>query len=172
MHGLAIQMRLFWKEGPLIVLGDFNSHPFDEALALRTALWATRDKAELEDERDPLPDGRVGIDFYHMGQRYQDSEALSTVQTLRPFRPLYNPMWRWLVERDTHPRGTYYRKHDDAIVTWQCIDQILVSADLARRVERVDILARIGTTTLIGADRVSMDATYGDHLPVELTLGQ
>jgi hypothetical protein len=92
------------------------------------------------------------------------------VRTFKKVKPLYNPMWRWLPEREAHPRGTYYRKHDDSVVTWQCLDQVLVSPDLASLIERVDILPRMNRATLIEADKVKMNEDYGDHLPVELTL--
>lgn len=168
---LSDEMRQFWTGGPLIVLGDFNAHPFDREIAMRTALWATRDKAELAHERDPVPvKDDFGMDIYHRGVTYPNRGALAGVSTFRKLKPLYNPMWRWLSERAAHPRGTYYRKHDDSVVTWQCLDQVLVSPDLADRIERVDILGRMDQVTLIEPDMVKMNDDYGDHLPVELTL--
>ncbi|HSN99824.1 MAG TPA: hypothetical protein VLS89_16120, partial [Candidatus Nanopelagicales bacterium] len=150
---------------------DFNAHPFDEEIALRTCLWATREKAELGDERDLIPPGfEPAMDVVHQGVRHAAQGSLGGVETLRRIKPLYNPMWRWLPERDGHPRGTYYRKHDDSVVTWQCTDQILVSPDLAPRIDRIDILDRMGAEVLVQPDRVMMNKSYGDHLPVELTL--
>ncbi|MDI3286495.1 endonuclease/exonuclease/phosphatase family protein [Polyangium sp. 15x6] len=167
---LSDQMRFFWSGGPLIVLGDFNAHPFDREIALRTMLWATRDRLELVEERDPIPREDAGMPIFHQGQTYASRDDLKTVKSFQKLKPLYNPMWRWLGERHAHPRGTYYRKHDDSIVTWQCLDQILVSPDLAERVERVDILDRLGPQLLIDPKRATMTDIYGDHLPVELTL--
>lgn len=168
---LSEDMRLFWNGGHLIVLGDFNAHPFDREIALRTSLWATRDKIELEDERDPIPERYdFGLDIFHRGETYASRDKLAAVKSFQKLRPLYNPMWRWLPERDAHPRGTYYRKDDDSVVTWQCLDQILVSPSLAGRIERIEILDRLGDEVLVEANRVRMNDEYGDHLPVELAL--
>jgi endonuclease/exonuclease/phosphatase family metal-dependent hydrolase len=168
---LSDEMRQFWTGGPLIMLGDFNAHPFDREIALRTTLWATRDAAELGDERDPVPaKDDFGMGIYHRGATYPSRDALAAVRTFQKLRPLYNPMWRWLPERAAHPRGTFYRKHDDSVVSWQCLDQVLVSPDLAGCIDRVDILARMNAATLIEADKVRMNDDYGDHLPVELAL--
>ncbi|WP_437279368.1 endonuclease/exonuclease/phosphatase family protein [Sorangium sp. So ce375] len=168
---LSDQMRLFWNGGPLVVLGDFNAHPFDREIALRTSLWATRDKIDLNDERDPIPArDDFGMDIFHQGERYASRADLAGVKSFQKLRPLYNPMWRWLPERGAHPRGTYYRKDDDSVVTWQCLDQILVSPDLASRIERLEILDRLGDEVLVEANRMTMNGEYGDHLPVELAL--
>lgn len=62
------------------------------------------------------------------------------------------------------------RKDDHSVVNWQCLDQILVSPDLAEQIDAVNILDRLGDTVLLAPERASMDDAYGDHLPVELTL--
>lgn len=48
--------------------------------------------------------------------------------------------------------------------------QILVSPCLANRIERVEILDRLGDEVLVESNRVKMNDEYGDHLPVELAL--
>jgi exonuclease III len=168
---LAEQLRMFWTQGPLILLGDFNAHPFDREIAMRTALWATRDKFELGDERDPIPgQPNLGMPIFHHGKTYKDRAALAKTKSFQTLRPLYNPMWRWLSEQAQHPHGTFYRKHDDAVVSWQCLDQIMVSPDLADRIARVTILERLLGEVLIEPNRAAMNGDYGDHLPVELEL--
>lgn len=168
---LAEQLRMFWAQGPLILLGDFNAHPFDREIAMRTALWATRDKFELGDERDPIPErDDFGLRIFHQGRSYKDRDALAKTKSFQKLRPLYNPMWRWLPEQEQHPRGTFYRKHDDAVVSWQCLDQIMVSPDLANRIARVTILDQLLGQMLVEPTRVTMSGDYGDHLPVELEL--
>ena len=168
---LAQELRMFWTQGPLILLGDFNAHPFDREIATRTALWATRDKCELDDERDPIPERQdFGMSIFHQGRPYKGRAALAKTKSFQKLRPLYNPMWRWLSEQDQHPRGTFYRKHDDSVVSWQCLDQIMVSPDLAERIVRVTILDRLLGQMLVEPNRVAISSDYGDHLPVELEL--
>jgi Endonuclease/Exonuclease/phosphatase family len=168
---LAREIHLFWDDGPLILLGDFNANPFHPELAERRFLWAIRDRGDLE-QGHPLVTQRLRVDHPVLsgGQRYGSLEEMQRGLGLRPRKPLFNPMWRWLSEQTKHPRGTFHYDGEDTIVPWNCLDHVIVSSHFVERL-RVRILTQIGGKQLIDAGRKSIRSRYGDHLPVEAVFG-
>ena len=91
--------------GPALMLGDFNAEPFAEEIAGRGRLGACRERLEVVEH----------------GFRGIGTPAL------------YNPTWALLGDSDNAlvPAGTYYYKDEGRGVQWQCIDQLMVSREIA-----------------------------------------
>lgn len=161
----------FWGHGPLLLLGDFNANPFHPELAERRFLWAIRDRDYLETSESlttrKLPDD---VPVIAGGRRYESLRARKQELGAPSRKPLFNPMWRFLSEQAKHPRGTYHYTGADALVPWNCLDHVIVSAHFVRQM-RVQILTWLGDRQLIDADRKSIRSQYGDHLPVEAVFG-
>ncbi len=169
IRDLAIEIRCFWQDGPLVVLGDFNANPFHMEIAGARYLWAVRDRSNLDRQRPPLRSRFNPLTpVIRDGKRFENLSAVEDALPgqLKPQRPLYNPMWRWLGEQEAHPKGTYRYDGDDAILEWNCLDQVLVSADFADRID-VRIMTRLHGESLIARDHKTPKAQFSDHLPVE-----
>lgn len=145
----------FWSElTPLIVAGDLNANPWHHEVTDRSGWFA----------------GRFGE---HPGERYRlEDENVYAV-------PLVNPMWR-LVAGGRAP-GTFHGDYDG--LRWHCLDQVLVSQDLATRplvpvirgwMSNRSLVDKAGKPLLVrvkkkdGGEEESY--TYSDHLPVEMIL--
>lgn len=139
----------FWTGDPLVVLGDLQSNPFDREITHRTGLHALRKK--------DFPDGELNIP-----------------QTNVPVKPLYNPMWPLLLDEAGGAKGTYHFRGATDLF-WHCIDQIIVSLDLAPHLGKPEILTALQDAARAGQDLVTAhglpnDKKYSDHLPVQMTV--
>ncbi|WP_437587563.1 hypothetical protein [Sorangium sp. So ce1000] len=147
----------FWSDpAPLIVAGDLNANPWHHEVTDRSGWFA----------------GRPGE---QPGERYRlEDEDVYAV-------PLVNPMWR-LVAGDRTP-GTFHDDHDG--LRWHCLDQVLVSRDLATRPLVPVIRGWLSNRSLVdeagkplrgrvtggdGDAAKKIDYIYSDHLPVEMIL--
>lgn len=143
-----------WSEpAPLIVAGDLNANPWHREVTDRSGWFA----------------GRPGE---QPGEQYQlEDEAVYAV-------PLVNPMWS-LVTGGRAP-GTFHGDHDG--LQWHCLDQVLVSRDLATRPLVPVIRGWMSSRSLVDKAGKPLqgpvmrdgerkrDYIYSDHLPVEMIL--
>lgn len=126
-----------------IVVGDFNSDPFDDALTNSDTLHAvmTRQIASKGSRR-------VGREVRHF---------------------LYNPMWSFLGDLSVGPPGGYYyRKAVSSCLFWHHFDQVLIRPGLIRAFDcsALRIVTSIGGTTLIKRTGVPNAHVGSDHLPI------
>ena len=125
-----------------IVIGDFNSDPFEAPLVAKDAFNAT-----LFDV----------INSHPVRRRYDEE-----------FRMMYNPVVHYLSE-ETKCYGSFYWGKGFSDLYWHCYDQALVSPSLADRVRDFRYLRAIDEESLLAG--VKPKATISDHLPLLLTIG-
>lgn len=131
-----------------VVVGDFNMNPYDPGLISSSAFHAT------------------------MTRRLAEQRSRRVVQGRPQRKAFFNPMWRFMTDRDGSPAGTYY--WDAAIPSnhyWYTLDHVLVRPELADKLNRVTILDHDGTDPLTVPGDGRPDALAGsDHLPVLVAL--
>jgi hypothetical protein len=126
-----------------LIVGDFNLHPYDDALVRRDGLRANRALESVRSERRGCENVR---------------------------RPLFNPTWS-LLGRVKPPYGSFYRKRPDNDGPWFVWDQALMSADLAVPCGRqVRLVERVGDAELCdgSAFRRPDEQVGSDHLPLRI----
>ena len=122
-----------------VIMGDFNSNPYDIELLQPSAFNAMLFKGILR-ARD---------------SRTWDGEDY-------PF--MYNPTVHWLSE-DTETYGSIYYSSDDGTgPVWNCFDQALVSPELMDSVKGYSYLKKIGDMDLIA--KWCPRREISDHLPL------
>jgi hypothetical protein len=132
--------------GPILLLGDLNTEPFDHQLD--AALPTSRSRDVVLRHRPRCADDLL----------------------------LYNPSWRWLGEREpwTSARrppslaGTYREKKGGRPSAWRTFDQVLVSAGLLGSSGwslREDALGVVPDEAVFDAAKSSLRDPF-DHLPI------
>ena len=125
-----------------VVLGDLNESPYDRPIVSKRQLWAIRDGRDLG-----------GKPYHDLGQP-----------------ALYNPMWRFLLERAEPPFGTYEKLCSaDSGVRWWLLDQIIVSKWFWEYVETLRVPVGFPEFPL-AIDGYPQRDVASDHLPVVATL--
>lgn len=125
-----------------VIIGDFNANPYDEELlgfeAFHSVLF--RDIIMEKEHR-----------------RYSDDTH----------RRLYNPILNFLSE---HPKmyGSFYDIHGSSTPIWHCLDQMLVSRDLAPLVTNMCYLRAIAQNSLM--NHSIPNDNISDHLPLLVRL--
>jgi hypothetical protein len=130
-----------------LVVGDFNAHPFESAIASVDGLHAL---------------GVKSIDA-------QASRKIRGIKTRVDF--FYNPMWRLYGRQAADEAGsathfwTNNRAHE---LAWHMIDQVVLRpAEAARFPEKeLQIITRVGGISLVDADGLPDAVTASDHLPL------
>lgn len=149
IHFLTDQLERIEGEAPgrLVLVGDLNMDPFDDAVVGGFGLHAlpTRREAAWQDGRIVL--GRASN------------------------RAFYNPMWRFLGQ-EPEPAGTFYRRGSVPVNHfWHALDQVLLRPALADKLVSINILARDGVEPLTHPERGWPDTDTGsDHLPILFTI--
>lgn len=121
----------------VIVVGDFNSNPFEETMVSLTGMHA-------------LPSKKI---------------KTRTVQGIKK-ETLYNPMWKFFGDFEDCP-GTYYNDNsDDVNYYWHIFDQILISENMIRvfKIDELEIIKKIKEINLIKNKKIDKDIS--DHLPI------
>ena len=140
MMGVVHGFETSYDIGKTIVIGDFNSNPYDEELLQPDAFNAVLFKGCLRSKTSRTWAG----DTYPC---------------------LYNPTIHWLSE-DTGNYGSFYYSSDDVGPMWNCFDQALVSPSLMDAVRGYRYLRKIGDTELIA--KIAPKKGISDHLPLLL----
>lgn len=126
-----------------LLVGDLNANPFDEFIVSSEGLHAVMSRQ-----------------IARKGSRPVDGEDV-------PY--FYNPMWRFLSERDNQPQGTYYYcKGDPLCYFWHIFDQVIIRPFLfdVWDNESLQILTSDGKTSLLSRDGRPRGKAISDHLPI------
>jgi exonuclease III len=129
-----------------IVLGDFNSNPFEHGFVATDGLHAVMSKnVALRETR-----------------RVQG----------RDFDFFYNPMWSHFGDTGGKPCGThYYEKAEHVNYFWNIFDQVLLRPHLLEGFsDDVRILTAAGSTSLLDRDGRPDQRKASDHLPIVFSL--
>lgn len=137
------------KEGHYrtVLVGDFNMNPFEAGVVGTGALNATMTRSRAR-----------------MGARKVQGESYDF---------FYDPMWGHFGDRDDRPAGTYYYPHSEHVVYfWNMFDQVMVRPSLIERldIDRIRIVDRIGSVSLLSKDGTPDQTVASDHLPLTFTL--
>lgn len=126
-----------------IVIGDFNSNPFDEPMIAADGLHAIMSKREA-------------------------SRRFRTVDN-EQFEFFYNPMFRLLDRDDDSPPATYFYNGSNTVEHfWHMLDQVVIRPELITQFdsESLRIVDRIGGTTLLDDFGRPDERAGSDHLPI------
>ena len=120
-----------------IIIGDFNSNPYDRELLQMDAFDAVLFRKIINHAETHTVNGKKR-------RRY------------------YNPVLHFIRE-DTENYGSYY--YDGSYSPfWHCLDQVLLSKALSSRINDLKYLKAIGQTSLMNT--VKPKAKISDHLPL------
>jgi hypothetical protein len=126
-----------------ILTGDFNLNPFDDVMVGVFGFHAlmTRGLAMRRDQR--VVKGYNGPAFF-------------------------NPMWRFLTDRDALPAGTHYFADSKPVNHyWYTPDQVLVRPEVVDKLVDVQVLVTDGMDSLLDLRYGWPDCVKGsDHLPI------
>ncbi len=126
------------KHANTVVVGDFNSNPFDDELVQKDSFNAVLFKELImEKEYDTFNGSR--------------------------FRRFYNPMLNCISEEDLI-YGTYYFSGGIKPIYWQFLDQVIVRKPLVNLLESVQIIKAINGKRLL--KRIKPNSEISDHLPL------
>lgn len=135
------------KDRKVLMLGDFNVNPYEEPMTYLTGCNAVsaRSVASKISRKDKNEKGKEY--FYY-----------------------YNPMWRFLGDNDNICGTYYYEKTEDHSRYWNTFDQFLVSPELIKDIEEIEIIKTV--------DEIRLDIKNGvpnpqisDHYPLFFRLG-
>lgn len=124
-----------------IILGDFNSNPFETTL--------------------------ISADGFHAVPFKEECAKLSRTISNKPYEKFYNPMWT-LLGKSKAPYGTYYYSPSKAInYFWHIFDQVIFRPTVipAFNEESLEIISTIGTHHLL-KNEYKPNTIYSDHLPI------
>lgn len=130
-----------------IIVGDFNANPFESAILSADGLHALGLR-----QVDGTTSRRV-----RWGSKRDDF--------------FYNPMWRLYGHEAPLDSGIathHWQNNQASELFWHMLDQVVIRPEEAANFpeEKLTILTRVGTTTLLAPDG-TLDQTVGsDHLPI------
>jgi hypothetical protein len=129
------------KHKNAVILGDFNSNPFEESIVALSGFNALPTKEKKK----------------------------RTVQG-KTEKILYNPMWRFLGEFEDMPGTYFYDNSSDINYYWNLFDQILITQDFIEyfESEKLEIIKKISDINLVKNKKI--DNKISDHLPIFLSL--
>lgn len=124
-----------------LVVGDFNSNPFEITMSALSGLLALPTK----------------------------EHETRTVQGVER-KILYNPMWRFFGDFATLPGTYFYNNSNDLNYYWNIFDQVLVSQNLVNVFDnnKLEIIKKIDEKNLIKNNII--DREISDHLPIFFSL--
>ncbi len=126
-----------------VLVGDWNMNPFEDGMVSAAGLH-----------------GVMTRELALQGSRTIDGEA---------YRFFYNPMWGRFGDTTPGPPGTYYYRGSEHVTHfWHLFDQVLLRPELLSffRPEDLEILDRVGTTSLLTQAGLPDRSIGSDHLPL------
>ena len=129
------------KYNKVLVVGDFNSNPFDKTMSALSCLLALPTKE-------------------YKKRKIQGIER----------KILYNPMWKFFGDFESIPGTYFYNSSDDINYYWNIFDQVLISQELvdAFNSEKLEIIKEINKKDLIEENKIN--DKISDHLPILFSL--
>lgn len=134
-------------EKKVVILGDFNSNPYEEIM--------------------------LGFDYFH-ALPYSNvvQQRNSRVSYGVERRIFYNPMWNYINDF-SNPHGTYYLDSNASICTgYNILDQVLFSANMIDDLEtkNIKIVTEVNGEMLVDDLNRPDKRKYSDHLPIIFTV--
>lgn len=133
------------KNRKVLIFGDFNLNPYEDAMIQLTGCNAVSSKDVA------MKIGRKG--WGEEGDR---------------FLYYYNPMWNFLGDANSICGTYYYDKTSDHSRYWNTFDQFVVSPELIKDIDDIEIIKEVGKIKLAdekGVPKIS------DHYPLYFKLG-
>lgn len=135
------------KHEKVIMIGDFNTNPFEPIITDFGYLHAIFDSSTVEQAR---------------------SRELFGIKK----QIFYNPMWNLLGDAN-YPKGSYYSNSGKASkLFWNIFDQVIISADIikAYKKDSLKILTGVGDKCFVNKNGKPDEILYSDHLPLFFAL--
>ena len=140
-----------------LLIGDMNCDPFEPGMIWAQCLYALMTRQIV-----------LGSDPKQPGTRQAENIR---------YRMFYNPMWRHYGEMNNSPAGShygtfYYDRRGRENIFWHMLDQALLRAELLPffRDDSLEIVTRIGSTSLLTNSGIPDKNRFSDHLPIVLEL--
>lgn len=135
------------RDRKVIILGDFNLNPYEEAMTYLTGCNAVSSK-------------NVAMKISRKDRNEKDKKYFY----------YYNPMWNFLGDHNDINGTYYYDKTSDHSRYWNTFDQFVVSPALIGDIDKIEIIKNIGGISLASKNGVP-DANISDHYPLFFKLG-
>lgn len=128
----------------VVIIGDFNSSPFDEELIQKDAFNAVMYK-EIIEKKESIT--------------YEETE----------YRLLYNPILTHISE-DNHQYGSFYYTKGSKSLYWYCYDQVLMTKSLIDSFQGMEYCHTLNGKSLL--KDISPNKDISDHLPLVVHFGR
>nr|WP_157463361.1 endonuclease/exonuclease/phosphatase family protein [Deinococcus pimensis] len=130
-----------------VLVGDLNMNPFESGVVAAGALHAVMTRTIASKARRTV-----------LGEDYA---------------MFYNPMWRLMGDETRGPPGTiYYSSSEHVNYFWNLFDQVLLRPSIMERFSEsnLEIVTKIGTTSLVTSSGLPDKSNISDHLPLYFVL--
>lgn len=135
------------KTRKVIILGDFNLNPYEEAMTYLTGCNAVSSKD-------------IAMRIWRKDKNEKD----------KFYFYYYNPMWNFLGDKDNIKGTFYYDKTSDHSRYWNTFDQFVVSPALIKDIDEIAIIKHVGGIHLENKRGIP-DTDISDHYPLYFKLG-
>lgn len=142
MNNDILQNENIHKTRNVLIVGDLNMNPFEEACVAANTIHGIPFKEELKKEGRKVR-GHI-------------------------YREFYNPMWKFL-GREKTPFGTcFYNRSELVNYFWNIFDQFLIRPELLEALDEdsLHIITNTSKRTLLKEDGKPDNKHYSDHLPI------
>lgn len=131
----------------VIILGDFNLNPYEEAMTYLTGCNAVSSK-------------NIAMKVSRKDKSEKDKRYFY----------YYNPMWNFLGDYNGINGTYYYDKTLDHSRYWNTFDQFVVSPALIRDIDKIEIVKNVGEISLENKNGIP-NVAISDHYPLYFKLG-
>ena len=136
-----LKQELETKTYNTVILGDFNSNPFERSI--------------------------LGADSLHAIPYKEETVKPTRKVDGKSYRKFYNPSWK-LLSPDTPPYGTYYYNKSSYLnYYWNVYDQVIIRPELINSFvdNSLRIITQIKDKSLL-SNNYKPNEDYSDHLPI------
>lgn len=135
------------KHRKVVILGDFNLNPYEDAMTYLTGCNAvsSRSVAMKISRKDK---NEIGKEYFYY----------------------YNPMWNFLGDYRGINGTYYYDKTADHSRYWNTFDQFVVSPALIKDIDEIKIIENVDGISLVNKKGIP-DSNISDHYPLYFKLG-